>query len=50
MHYNVLGLDESSREDDMKKSYSNLACQFHPEINKHLQASHVMLTINETKE
>ena len=50
MHYHVLGLNESSAEDDMKKSYSKLALQYHPEKNKHPQASIVMRMINKSKE
>ena len=31
LHYLVLGLNESSTEDDMKKFYSYLDRQFHPD-------------------
>ena len=31
LHYHVLGLNESSTEDDMKKAYWQLALGFHPE-------------------
>ena len=50
MHYNVLGLNESSTEDGMKKSYCNLDRKFHPDKNKHSQAFYVMVMINEAKE
>ena len=50
MHYHVLGLDESSTEDDMKMTYQNLAHQFHPDKNQHSQASNLMIMINETEE
>ena len=33
LHYHVLGLNESSTEDDMKKAYCYLARQFHPDKN-----------------
>ena len=50
MHYPVLGLDESSTEDDTKKSYRSLALRFHPDKNQHSQVSDVMKMINEAKE
>ena len=50
MHYIVLGLNESSSEDNIKKVYRSLACQFHLEKNQHSQFSDVMLMINEAKE
>ena len=49
MHYHVLGLNDSSKENDMKRAYLNLARIFHPGKNKHSQASDVMLMISETK-
>ena len=48
-HYHILGLDWSSTEDEMKKSYRNLARQFHLDKNNHSQASGVMLMIKEAK-
>ena len=50
MHYRVIGLNESSIEDDMKKAYCTLDCQFHPDKNKHSQFSDVMQMINKAKE
>ena len=50
MHYHVIGLDETSTEDYMKKYYPKLALQSHPDKNKHSQASDVMLMINEAKD
>ena len=43
-------MNESSTEDEMKKAYGNLERQFHPDKNKHSQASDVVLIINESKE
>ena len=48
--YLVLGLDYSSTEDGMKKSYPSLALRFHPDKNQLSQVSDVMEMINETKE
>ena len=50
MYYHVLGLDEYSTEDHMKEVYRKLALQYHPDKNKHPQASAVMRMINEAKE
>ena len=50
LNYHVLGLNESSREYDMKKYYCNLPRRFHPDKNKHSQASELMLLIKEDKE
>ena len=49
LHYHVLGLNESSTEDDTKKAYSKLALQYHPGKNKYPQASDVMRMINKDK-
>ena len=50
MHYHVLGLNDSSTEDDMEKAYSSLALQFNPDKKQHSQVSDVMKMINEDKE
>ena len=50
MHFFVLGLNESSTEEDMKQAYCSLACQFHPDKNHHSQFSDVIQIINEDKE
>ena len=50
MHCHVLGLNESSTEDDMQKAYHKLALSSHHEKNNHLQDSAVMRMINEAKE
>ena len=49
LYYRVLGLNESSTEDDMKKAYRTLDRQFHPDKNIHSQISDVMQMINEAK-
>ena len=50
LHYRVLGLNKSSTEDIMKKTYHKLDIQYHPDKNKHPKASAVMHMINEAKE
>ena len=50
LHYHVLGLNQYSTQDDIKKSYRKLALQSHPDKNKHPQASAVMRIINQAKE
>ena len=50
MHYRVLGLNDSSTEDDMKKSYRSLALRFYPYKNQHSQVTEVMKIINKAKE
>ena len=50
MHYLVLGLNEPSTDDDMKKAYRYLALLFHPNKNLHSQVSDVVKMINKTKE
>ena len=50
MNYQVLGLNDSSTEDDMKKAYRSLSLLFHPDKNQHSQESDVMEMINEAKE
>ena len=48
LHYQVLGLNESSTEDDTKKSYHSLALWFHRDKNQHSQVTEVMKMINKT--
>ena len=49
-HCHILGLDGSSTEYYIKKSYRNLARWFHPDKNKHSQFYDVMQMISEAKE
>ena len=49
LHYHVLGLNESSKDDDMKKPIVTWFIDFTLK-NHHSQASDEMLTINEANE
>ena len=49
MHCDILCLDESSTEYDLKKSYRKLALLSHPDKNKHPLASAAFCMINEAK-
>ena len=46
----VLGLNESSTEEDMKKAYRYMSLRFHRDKNIHEDASKMMGMINEAKE
>ena len=46
LHYHVLGLNESSTDNNTKKAYRKLALQSHRDKNKHPQDSVVMSMIN----
>ena len=50
MNYHVLGLNEYSTEDDIKKAYRKLVLRYQPDKNKHPQDSSGMCMINEAKE
>ena len=50
LHYHVIGFNESSTEDDIKKAYRYLAIIFYPDKNQHSQVTEVMKIINEAKE
>ena len=45
-----LGLNESSTEADMKTAYRSMSLRFHPDKNIGLDASKMMVTINEAKD
>ena len=46
----VLGLNESSTEEDMKEAYCSMSLRFHPDKNIHEDTSKMMGMINEAKE
>ena len=48
-HYHVLGLNDSSTEDNMKKAYRKMAPPSQPDKNKHSKHSDAMRMINEDK-
>ena len=50
LHYHVLGLNQSSTEDDMEKSYIYLDLQFQPDNNQHSKVTEVIKMINQSKE
>ena len=50
MNLFVLGLNESSTEEETKKAYRSISLQFHPDKNIHEDAFKMMGMINEAKE
>ena len=46
----VLGLNESSTEENMKTAYRSMALRFHPDKNIDVDTSKMMGMINEAKE
>ena len=46
----VLGLNEFSTEEDIKKAYRSMSLQFHSDKNIHEDASKMIGMINEAKE
>jgi molecular chaperone DnaJ len=49
-YYEVLGVDRSASEDDIKKAYRRLARQYHPDVNKAPDAESRFKEINEAYE
>ncbi|MCF0116280.1 MAG: molecular chaperone DnaJ [Erysipelotrichaceae bacterium] len=49
-YYEVLGIDKSASEQDIKKAYRKLAKQYHPDINKAPDAEEKFKEINEAYE
>ena len=49
LYYHIICLNESSTQDDLKKSYRKLALRSHPNKNKHPQDSADFRIINEAK-
>ena len=50
LHFFVLGLNESSTEEYMKKYYCSLARRFHSNKNQHLNCTDLMQVIKQDKE
>ena len=48
-YYHIPGLNESTTEDDLEKSYRKLALQSHPYKNKHPQVYAAFHMIQEVK-
>jgi curved DNA-binding protein len=46
-YYQVLGLDKSASEAEIKKSYRKLARKYHPDVSKEADAELRMKDVNE---
>lgn len=49
-YYELLGLNKSSSEDEVKKAYKKLAKQYHPDVNKTPEAERMFKDISEANE
>jgi curved DNA-binding protein len=49
-YYQVLGLERTASEDDVRKAYRRLARKFHPDVSKEADAEQKMRDINEAND
>ncbi|MCD4744055.1 MAG: DnaJ domain-containing protein [Desulfobacteraceae bacterium] len=46
-YYNLLKIDRSATEDDIKKAYRKLALEFHPDVNTNKDAEGIFKALSE---
>ena len=49
-YYQVLGLERTASEDDVRKAYRKLARKYHPDVSKEADAELKMRDINEAND